>query len=516
MGQFHVFFFPMMAQGHIIPTLDMAKLFVYRGGAKATVITTPLNLPSLTKSIQETNHLGMDISVRAIPFPAAEAGLPEGCERIDQVASEDLIPNFFRATAMLQEPLERLLQEVRPTALVADMFFPWATAAAAKFDIPRLVFHGISYFALCAAEVVRRHRPHRSVASDSEPFLVPHLPHEIRLTRSQLAPHDRKGSESFMAELHRRIKESEARSFGVVVNSVYELEADYAEYYGKVLGKRAWHIGPLLRCCDTKIKEKAAREEEIAAIAAPLTPPSSDSERPTRHDCLKWLDSKKPNSVIYICFGSMSNFTASQLRELAMGLEASGHQFIWVVRKGKDSNDKEGDEGWLPEGYEARVEGKGLIVRGWAPQVLVLDHGSTGAFMTHCGWNSTLEGICAGVPMVTWPLYAEQFFNEKLVCQVLEVGVGVGAKQWSRVTDGVKGGDVAAAVKRVMSGQESEELRGRARSLKEKALRAIEPGGSSISSLDSLLHDLTTYNKPSPKVMCNGKVDGGLMMCKEV
>ncbi|VFQ72541.1 unnamed protein product [Cuscuta campestris] len=201
---------------------------------------------------------------------------------------------------------------------------------------------------------------------------------------------------------------------------------------------------------------------------------------------------EKRAQVIYICFGSMSNFTASQLRELAMGLEASGHQFIWVVRKGKD------DEGWLPEGYEERVEGKGLIVRGWAPQVLVLDHGSTGAFMTHCGWNSTLEGICAGVPMVTWPLYAEQFFNEKLVCQVLEVGVGVGAKEWSRVTDGVKGEDVAEAVKRVMSGVESEELRGRARRLKEKALRAIEPGGSSISSLDSLLHDLTTY-KPSPK-----------------
>ncbi|VFQ72539.1 unnamed protein product [Cuscuta campestris] len=312
MGQFHVFFFPMMAQGHIIPTLDMAKLFVYRGGAKATVITTPLNLPSLTKSIQETNHLGMDISVRAIPFPAAEAGLPEGCERIDQVASEDLIPNFFRATAMLQAPLELLLQEVRPTALVADMFFPWATAAAAKFDIPRLVFHGISYFALCAAEVVRTYMPHRSVPSDSEPFLVPHLPHEIRLTRSQLAPHDRNGSESFMAELHRRIKESEARSFGVVVNSVCELEADYAEYYGKVLGKRAWHIGPLLRC-DAKIKERAARKE-IAAIA-PLTPPSSDCEGP-RHDSLKWLDSKKPNSTLFVSLKTLIEDAPSLLDSL--------------------------------------------------------------------------------------------------------------------------------------------------------------------------------------------------------
>nr|GMD90392.1 scopoletin glucosyltransferase-like [Ipomoea batatas] len=320
MDQVHIFFFPMMAHGHMIPTLDMAKLFVYRG-ARATVITTPLNVPYLTKAIQKINHLGIEIAVRAITFPAAEAGLPDGCERMDQLSSDDLVPKFFKATALLQEPLEKLLQECRPNALVADMFFPWATDAAAKFGIPRLVFHGIGYFALCATENVRAYKPHRNVSSDFEPFLVPDLPHEIYLTRSQLSLHDREDSETYMTKLLREIKESESRSYGVIVNSVYELEPEYAEYYTKVLGKRAWHIGPLL-LCNTKIEEKALREKRTT-----LSPPSSEE----RHEILKWLDTKKPTSVIYVCFGSMSHFIPSQLHEIAVGLEASGQQFIWVV-----------------------------------------------------------------------------------------------------------------------------------------------------------------------------------------
>ncbi|XP_042957819.1 UDP-glucose flavonoid 3-O-glucosyltransferase 7-like [Carya illinoinensis] len=113
--------------------------------------------------------------------------------------------------------------------------------------------------------------------------------------------------------------------------------------------------------------------------------------------------------------------------EIAMGLEASGQQFIWVVKK--DKNEKE-DEDWLPMGFEKRMEGKGLIIRGLAPQVLILDHEAVGGFVTHCGWNSTLEGVTAGLPMVTWPLFSEQFVNEKLVTEVLKIGVPVGAQQY--------------------------------------------------------------------------------------
>jgi hypothetical protein len=100
----------------------------------------------------------------------------------------------------------------------------------------------------------------------------------------------------------------------------------------------------------------------------------------SQHECLKWLGSKKPNSVVYICFGSMANFTASQLKEIAAGLESSGHQFIWVVRRNKKS--QEDKEDCLPEGFEERMEGKGLIIIGRALQVLILDHEAIGAFVT--------------------------------------------------------------------------------------------------------------------------------------
>ncbi|KAK2989636.1 hypothetical protein RJ640_019355 [Escallonia rubra] len=140
----------------------------------------------------------------------------------------------------------------------------------------------------------------------------------------------------------------------------------------------------------------------------------------------------------------METFTTSQLYEMAMGLEASEQQFIWVVRRGKE----EEEEKWLPGGFEERVKDRGLILRGWAPQVLILNHEAVGGFVTLCGWNSTLEGVCAGVPMVTWPVFAEQFYNEKLITYVLRTGVAVGSKEWNRLTsDGVKKEAIENAVK---------------------------------------------------------------------
>ncbi|KAJ6705295.1 GLYCOSYLTRANSFERASE [Salix purpurea] len=440
--QLHIFFFPFLAHGHMIPSVDMAKLFASRG-VKTTIITTPLNAPFFSKTIQKTKDSGFDIDIQTIEFPAAEAGLPEGCENTDAFITNEMTKKLIVATTLLQEPFEKVLQERHPDCIVADMFFPWATDAAAKFGIPRLVFHGISNFALCAGECVRLYEPHKQVSSDSEPFVVPNLPGDIiKLTRKQLPASVREDVENDFTKLVKASKESELRSFGVVVNSFYELEPAYADHYRKVLGRRAWNL-------------------------------------------------------LYICFGSLTNFTASQLKEIATGLEASGLQFIWVVRRNKNSKeDKEDKEDWLPEGFEERMEGKGLIIRGWAPQVLILDHEATGAFVTHCGWNSTLEGITAGKPMITWPLFGEQFYNEKLVIDVLRTGVAVGAKEWAgmhgdHVT--LKSEAIEKAITRIMVGVEADERRSRARKLGETARKAVEKGGSSFSDVNSLIEELRRH-----------------------
>ncbi|MCD9560708.1 Scopoletin glucosyltransferase [Datura stramonium] len=199
MGQLHFFFFPMMAQGHMIPTLDMAKLVACRG-VKATIITTPLNEYVFSKAIERNKHLGIEIDIRLIKFPAVENGLPEECERLDLIPSDDKLPNFFKAVAMMQEPLEQLIEECRPNCLVSDMFLPWTTDTAAKFNIPRIVFHGTSYFALCVGDSIRRNKPFKYVSSDSETFVVPNLPHEIKLTRTQLSPFEQSDEESVILD----------------------------------------------------------------------------------------------------------------------------------------------------------------------------------------------------------------------------------------------------------------------------------------------------------------------------
>ncbi|KAL6209817.1 hypothetical protein ACLB2K_020756 [Fragaria x ananassa] len=181
---------------------------------------------------------------------------------------------------------------------------------------------------------------------------------------------------------------------------------------------------------------------------------------------------------------NLINFSDCQLLEIALAIEASGQQFIWDVKKEK--NDK---EEWLPEGFEQRVEGKGLILRGWAPQLLILQHE-----LTHCGWNSTLEAVCAGMPMITWPVSADQFYNEKLATQILGIGVAVGVEKWEddsvKSEASVKKETIEKAVTQFMVGDEKEKIRSKVLALRELARRAVEEGGSSLSDLTALIEEL--------------------------
>ncbi|KAF7810996.1 scopoletin glucosyltransferase-like [Senna tora] len=468
----HIFLFPFPAHGHMIPMVDMARLFVARG-VGVTIVTTPLNLPLISRTIGKQTPHNPNIIINLVPikFPSVEAGLPEHCENADSIPSPSLIPNFFKAANMLQQPFEQLLLQHHPDCVITDVFFPWTTDSAAKFEIPRIVFHGTGSFALCAAECMRLYQPHKKVSSDSEPFVIPNLPGEITMTKLVMPEHIKNDEDVEWTRMDKEWKEAELSSFGVVVNSFYELDGVYADHYKKVSGSKTWHIGPV-SLCNRDLKGKANRGKEASI---------------DEHECLKWLDSKKPNSVLYICFGSVANFLESQLKEIAMGLEASGQNFIWVMRKSQ----KDREEEWIPEGFEKRMEGKGLIIRGWAPQVLILDHKAIGGFVTHCGWNSTLEAVSAGVPMVTWPVFADQFYNEKFVTEVLRVGVPVGVKKYVEIVgDSVKKEAIEKAARRVIEGEEAEEMRNRAKKFAKMARQALDEKGSSYLDLTALIQEL--------------------------
>ncbi|KAL2254624.1 scopoletin glucosyltransferase-like [Sesamum indicum] len=476
--QLHVFFLPMMAPGHTIPMIDIARQFA-RNGAKATIISTPLNASHFSQTIERDRENGLEISITLIEFPCQEAGLPEGCENLSSTTTLEMSLTFYRAMDLLQQPVEKLLRENHPDAIVAGLFFWWADDVARNLGVPRLQFNGTGFFPMCIYNALRAHKPYENVDSEYEEFVVPGLPDEVKLTRRKLPEETKDEDKSPFAETVRKILLSQSKSLGIIMNSFYELEPAYARHYREVIGRKAWHVGPV-SLFNKSNEGKAHRGMENS---------SGDD------NCLSWLNSKKPNSVVYVCFGSMAIFSAAQLLEIAKGLESSGQEFIWVVRE-KTKDERSVD--WLPDGFESRIQGRGLIINGWAPQVLILEHEAVGGFITHCGWNSVLEGVAAGVPMVTWPLSAEQFFNEKLVTEILKMGTPVGAQEWTKRTDDhrepIKGDDIEKAVVKLMVGEEGERMRIRARELGDMAKRAVEKGGSSDADLKSLMEEIRSYH----------------------
>lgn len=193
--------------------------------------------------------------------------------------------------------------------------------------------------------------------------------------------------------------------------------------------------------------------------------------------CISWLDSHTPNSVMYVSFGSVAAITETNFLEIAWGLVNSRHPFLWVVRPGLIEGSK-----WLeplPSGFMENLEGRGLIVK-WAPQQEVLAHSSIGAFWTHNGWNSTLESICEGVPMICMPCFTDQKVNARYVSHVWRVGL--------QLEKGVDRGEIERTIRRLMDANvERKEIRGRAWKLKEVAKVCLKQGGSSFSSLEFLV-----------------------------
>ncbi|XP_017242761.1 UDP-glycosyltransferase 73C6-like [Daucus carota subsp. sativus] len=482
--QLHFVMIPLLCPGHIIPLIDMAILLAQRD-VIVTIFTTPHNAVRFGSAINRAIESGLQIRLLQVRFPSVEVGLPEGCESLDELPSyKDMSVNFFSAVQMLQEQVEKLLAEVRPSpsCILSDKHVFWTAKTAEKFRIPWIIFDGMSCFTQLCTELLHTSKVHESV-SDSDPFIVPGLPDRIEFTKLQLPGLFNTGSDpTSMTNLHKKIRETEVGAYGVVINSFEELEKNYVSEFKNLRYDKVWCIGPLSLC--NKNNLDMAQRGNKATI--------------DQTKCLKWLDIQEPGSVIYACLGSLSSLAREQLIELALGLEASGHPFVWVVRAG---NKQEEIEQWIVEdGFEERVRGRGLLLRGWAPQLLILSHSAIGGFLTHCGWNSMIEGICAGVPLITWPLFAEQFFNEKLVVQVVETGVSVGSKSVVQLGEeekaevNVKREDVERAVKCVMSqGEEGENRRRKAKEFGEKASKAVGEGGSSHFDVTLLIQDIMNH-----------------------
>lgn len=463
----------------MIPMMDIAKILA-QNGVTVTVVTTHQNASRFTSTFSNSQ-----IRLLEVQFPYQEAGLPEGCENLDMLPSLGTGLDFFNAanSNTLKEQVEKLFEELNPppSCIISDMTLHYTANIARKFNIPRFSFLGQSCFSLFCLYNIGVHKVRSTITSETEYFALPGLPDKVEFTIAQTPAHN---SSEEWKEFYAKTGAAEGVSFGVVMNSFEELEPEYAKGYKKARNGRVWCIGPVSLSNKDEL-DKAERGNKASI---------------DEHFCLKWLDSQKPKGVIYVCLGSMCNITSLQLIELGLALEASKRPFIWVIREGNQLGEL---EKWIKEeGFEERTKDRSLVIHGWAPQVLILSHPSIGGFLTHCGWNSTLEAVCAGVPLITWPLFGDQFFNEKLVVQILRVGVKVGVEvpvEWGEEDENgllVKKEDVGRAINELMDeSRDSEEMRERVNGLAEMAKRAVEKGGSSHSNVTLLIQDVMQQNK---------------------
>ncbi|XP_009616184.1 UDP-glycosyltransferase 73C4-like [Nicotiana tomentosiformis] len=474
--QLHFLLIPLMSQSHIIPLTDFAKLLALHG-VTVSIITTPLNAQRYKSIVTHAMKSNLKIQLIPLHFPNQEVGLPQECENLDTLSSLELFNEFFLASEMMQEPLEKLIQDLepKPSCIISTSPLIWTQQVANKFKIPRYVFQTVSCFTLFCSHIINQEKIQETLVLDSDSFLIPNVPHKIEFTKGQMLIGTSTNKSQDMKSIIDKIKQSQDLARGTLINTFEELEPWYIDEYKKIMNK-VFCIGPVSLCN----KEMVDRGNKICI---------------DEHSCLSWLDSMKPKSVIYACFGSLCQISSLQMKEIGLGLESSNVPFIWVIRKLNLTLEV---EKWLrDENFEEKVKGRGMIIRGWAPQVLILSHLSIGGFLTHCGWNSTLEGISCGVPMITFPMFAEQFYNEKFIVNVLKIGVRVGVEvsinSWNEEKNGVlvNKDQVKKAIDQLMDkGLEGEERRKRTKELAHMSKMVIKEEGSSFLNTKLLIEDV--------------------------
>ncbi|KAL6002238.1 hypothetical protein ACLOJK_037687 [Asimina triloba] len=485
----HIILFPSLAQGHFIPFLALAAHLQSRNAYNITFVSTPLNIQRITSALPTIpNTTTTSITFAPLPFSSADHGLPPNCE------SSDTLPNhlslrLLHASQSLQPAFQNLISQITtqharpPLAIISDMFLGWTTQVARDLGIFHALFIVSGAFGTAVYFSLWLNLPHQN--THAEDFPLPDFPASIH--RSQLPKHLQlaDGSDA-CSKLHRQLLPLCFNTDGFLFNTnILELEQKGMEYFTSKANKPGWAIGPL-------VNVKKARKE-----------PGVSEER-----CIWWLDLQPPSSVLYVSFGSQHSISAPLMMDLAMGLEACGRPFIWVIRPPLEFDvNEEFEAEWFPCGFEERITERkqGMLVWRWAPQVEILSHPSTGAFLSHCGWNSTIEGLTRGVPLMGLPLSGEQFYN---VMMLVELGVCVEVARGNSAK--IEKGRLERVMEVVLGGGsgEGEEMRKKVLQVKEMMEEAVREDEMSMGSSVRGLNDFLMAARMSRKANAGRAVKG--------
>ncbi|GJN17758.1 hypothetical protein PR202_gb04854 [Eleusine coracana subsp. coracana] len=450
-----VVLYPGPGVGHLTPMVELAKVFLQHGVAVTVALAEPQ---------AKTSHFSDAVARAAASNPSVVFHV-----LTPPAPQTDASLGMFEDLRAMDAPLRDLLLSLPGVhALVLDMFCAGSLSVAAELGVPAYFFlpSGASFLAVFLSLPGMAAGGKRFSELGDSIIRLPGVPPFKATDLPRIVRDDDDTTKNFL-----RMAETIPKSNGVLVNTLESLEAHAVRALrdGLCVPDRAT---PPIHC---------------------IGPLVSGGGGEKKHECLEWLDAQPDKSVVYLSFGSMGTFSKQQLHEIAVGLEKSEQRFLWVVRSPRGEGQKVGDplpepdlDALLPEGFLERTKHRGLVVKSWAPQVEVLRHRAAGAFMTHCGWNSTLEGITAGVPLLCWPLYAEQRLNKVFILEEMKLGVEL--KGYDKEI--VEAEEVEAKVRWVMDSEGGRALRERAAWEKNRAAEALKEGGSSHDAFVQFLNKL--------------------------
>ncbi|MCO5557753.1 hypothetical protein L7F22_011324 [Adiantum nelumboides] len=471
----HVVVLPFPAQGHTNPALSIAR-FLAANGISVTLVHASSSLLPQTNSTPASNG-NHDAPAEASPM--RHETIPSGFDHSKPLSTETLMASIDAMGSAFNEVLQKLmLEDNAPVCLLLDSFFGWGDAMALEFGLSRVTLWTSTASTLCLGIhvpdlVARGFIPATEEgAKDKTVDFLPGLSafRIADMPKSLIAVEDLQSDTfTFFTSTFEHAKVADR----ILVNTMYELETSVIESLRKVDHVDVDPVGPLHMI-------STASSASVSLI-------QQDD------DCLSWLDLQQQSSVLYIAFGSLASLEENAIAELAHGLEASGESFLWVIRRDTYKN-KASVEEILPEGFMQRTINRGLVIS-WAPQLAVLGHSSVGAFLTHCGWNSVLESLSNGVPMLGFPQMAEQNTNLKLIVDDWKVGLPL--LQTQGKAQKIERIATEKAITSLMRGEEGLQIRTQAREWKQIAKNATR--GSSRNNLQKLVDDLKTGKLKHPK-----------------
>ncbi|RZB43659.1 putative UDP-glucose glucosyltransferase [Glycine soja] len=460
----HVLMVSYPAQGHINPLLRLGKCLAAKG-LFVTFTTSETAGKNMRTANNITDKSVIPVGDGFLKFDFFEDGMADDDDGPKKINLGDFSAQLVLfGKQYVSQMIKKHAEENHPfSCIINNPFVPWVCDVAAEHGIPSAMLW-IQSSAVFTAYYSYFHKL-VSFPSDSDPYVDVQLPsvvlkhNEVPDFLHPFSPYP------FLGTLILEQFKNLSKPFCVLVDSFEELEHDYINYLTKFVPIRP--IGPLFKT-------------PIATGTSEIRGDFMKSD-----DCIEWLNSRAPASVVYISFGSIVYLPQEQVTEIAHGLTNSHASFLWVLKPPPKNFGVPPHV--LPDGFFEETRDKGKVVQ-WSPQEEVLAHPSVACFLTHCGWNSSMEALTLGVPMLTFPAWGDQVTNAKFLVDVFGVGIKLGYGKAEKKV--VSREEVKKCLLEATEGPKADELKQNALKWKKDAETAVAVGGSSARNLDAFVKEI--------------------------